>query len=192
METLRILIADDESIIRLDLKKILENMGHKVVAEAGDGKTALELARKLMPDLAILDIKMPEMDGLDVAKTITEEKICPVLLLTAFSQDELIQRAKEAGVFAYLVKPFKEADLTPAIEIAISRYREFQALEAEIGSLQEKLETRKLVERAKGILMDKRGMKEQEAFRWIQLQSMHTRKPMREIAEAIILTQDLP
>jgi response regulator NasT len=192
LETLRILIADDESIIRLDLKKILENMGHKVVAEAGDGKTALELARKLMPDLAILDIKMPEMDGLDVAKTITEEKICPVLLLTAFSQDELIQRAKEAGVFAYLVKPFKEADLTPAIEIAISRYREFQALEAEIGSLQEKLETRKLVERAKGILMDKRGMKEQEAFRWIQLQSMHTRKPMREIAEAIILTQDLP
>jgi AmiR/NasT family two-component response regulator len=189
LETLRILIADDESIIRLDLKKILENMGHKVVAEAGDGKTALELARKLMPDLAILDIKMPEMDGLDVAKTITEEKICPVLLLTAFSQDELIQRAKEAGVFAYLVKPFKEADLTPAIEIAISRYREFQA---EIGSLQEKLETRKLVERAKGILMDKRGMKEQEAFRWIQLQSMHTRKPMREIAEAIILTQDLP
>lgn len=191
MESLRILIADDESIIRLDLKKILENMGHKVVAEATDGKSAVDLARSIALDLAILDIKMPVMDGLDAAKIITDERICPVLLLTAFSQQELVQRAKEAGVFAYLVKPFKEADLMPAIEIAISRYREFEALETEVGSLQEKLETRKLVERAKGILMDKRGMKEQEAFRWIQQQSMSTRKSMREIAEAIILTQDL-
>ncbi|MGB9586852.1 MAG: ANTAR domain-containing response regulator [Armatimonadota bacterium] len=191
MESLRILIADDESIIRLDLKKILENMGHKVVAEATDGKSAVDLARSMALDLAILDIKMPVMDGLDAAKIITDERICPVLLLTAFSQQELVQRAKEAGVFAYLVKPFKEADLMPAIEIAISRYREFEALETEVGSLQEKLETRKLVERAKGILMDKRGMKEQEAFRWIQQQSMSTRKSMREIAEAIILTQDL-
>lgn len=191
MESLRILIADDESIIRLDLKKILENMGHKVVAEATDGKSAVDLARSMALDLAILDIKMPVMDGLDAAKIITDERICPVLLLTAFSQQELVQRAKEAGVFAYLVKPFKEADLMPAIEIAISRYREFEALETEVGSLQEKLETRKLVERAKGILMDRRGMKEQEAFRWIQQQSMSTRKSMREIAEAIILTQDL-
>ncbi|MCL6630920.1 MAG: response regulator [Armatimonadetes bacterium] len=191
MESLRILIADDESIIRLDLKKILENMGHKVVAEATDGKSAVDLARSMALDLAILDIKMPVMDGLDAAKIITDERICPVLLLTAFSQQELVQRAKEAGVFAYLVKPFKEADLMPAIEIAISRYREFEALETEVGSLQEKLETRKLVERAKGILMDKRGMKEQDAFRWIQQQSMSTRKSMREIAEAIILTQDL-
>ncbi|MHB1190942.1 MAG: ANTAR domain-containing response regulator, partial [Armatimonadota bacterium] len=150
MEALRILIADDESIIRLDLKNILENMGHKVVAEAGDGKTAVELAKRSEIDLAILDIKMPEMDGLDAAKAITDEKLCPVLLLTAYSQQDLIQRAREAGVFGYLVKPFKETDLLPAIEIAISRYREMQALEKEVGNLQEKIEVRKIVDRAKG------------------------------------------
>ena len=191
MDPLRILIADDESIIRLDLKKILESMGHKVVAEASDGKAAVEHAHKGELDLAILDIKMPEMDGLDAAKILTQEKICPVLLLTAYSQQDLIDRAKEAGVFGYLVKPFKEADLLPAIEIAISRYKEMMALEKELGSVQDALETRKLVDRAKGILMDKRGMKETEAFRWIQLQSMNTRKSMREIAEAVILTQDV-
>lgn len=191
MESLRILIADDESIIRLDLKKILEGMGHRIVAEATDGKTAVELAQKNGLDLAILDIKMPEMDGLDAAKLITEGKICPVLLLTAYSQQDLIDRAKEAGVFGYLIKPFKEADLLPAIEIAISRYKELEALEKEIGSLQDTLETRKLVDRAKGILMDKRSMKESDAFRWIQTQSMNNRKSMREIAEAIILTQDV-
>ena len=191
MESLRILVADDESIIRLDLKNILENLGHKVVSEAADGKMAVELARKNELDLAILDIKMPEMDGLDAAKIITDEKICPVLLLTAYSQQDLIDRAKESGVFGYLVKPFKEADLVPAIEIAISRYKEMQALEKEIGSLQDKLETRKLVDRAKGILMGKRGMNEQEAFRWIQIQSMNARKSMREVAEAVILTQDV-
>lgn len=191
MDSLRILIADDESIIRLDLKKILENMGHKVVAEASDGQRAVELARENEIDLAILDIKMPGMDGLDVAKILTEEKIAPVLLLTAYSQQDLINRAKEAGVFGYLVKPFKEADLLPAIEIAISRYHEMEALEKEVGDLSDKLETRKLVDRAKGMLMDKRGMKEHEAFRWIQLQSMNTRKSMREIAEAVILTQDV-
>lgn len=191
MDSLRILIADDESIIRLDLKNVLEGMGHTVVAEASDGKTAVDLARKSEVDLAILDIKMPEMDGLDAAKIITEEKICPVLLLTAYSQQDLIQRAKEAGVFGYLVKPFKEADLLPAIEIAISRYREMEALETEIGTLQEKMEARKLIDRAKGILMDKRGMTEQDAFRWIQTQSMNARKSMRELAEAVILTQDI-
>ncbi|HET6454627.1 MAG TPA: response regulator [Armatimonadota bacterium] len=191
MDPLRILIADDESIIRLDLKKILESMGHKVVAEASDGKAAVEQAHKGELDLAILDIKMPEMDGLDAAKILTQEKICPVLLLTAYSQQDLIDRAKEAGVFGYLVKPFKEADLLPAIEIAISRYKEMTALEQELGSVQDALETRKLVDRAKGILMDKRGMRETEAFRWIQLQSMNTRKSMREIAEAVILTQDV-
>ena len=191
MYPLRILIADDESIIRLDLKKILESMGHKVVAEASDGKSAVEQARRGELDLAILDIKMPEMDGLDAAKILTQEKICPVLLLTAYSQQDLIDRAKEAGVFGYLVKPFKEADLLPAIEIAISRYKEMMALEQELGSVQEALESRKLVDRAKGILMDKRGMRETEAFRWIQLQSMNTRKSMREIAEAVILTQDV-
>ena len=191
MESLRILIADDESIIRLDLKKTLENMGHRVVAEAGDGKTAVELARKDVLDLAILDIKMPEMDGLDAAKILTDEKVCPVLLLTAYSQQDLIDRAKEAGVFGYLVKPFKESDLLPAIEIAISSYKEMHALEQEVGDLQDKLETRKLVDRAKGILMTNRGMSEQDAFRWIQQQSMNARKSMREIAEAVILTQDI-
>ena len=191
MDPLRNLIADDESIIRLDLKKILESMGHKVVAEASDGKAAVEQAHKNELDLAILDIKMPEMDGLDAANILTQEKICPVLLLTAYSQQDLIDRAKEAGVFGYLVKPFKEADLLPAIEIAISRYKEMTALEKELGSVQDALETRKLVDRAKGILMDKRGMRETEAFRWIQLQSMNTRKSMREIAEAVILTQDV-
>lgn len=191
MESLRILIADDESIIRLDLRKILEGMGHQVVAEASDGQAAVDLARENELDLAILDIKMPETDGLDAAKTIAEEKICPVLLLTAYSQQDLIDRAKEAGVFGYLVKPFKEADLLPAIEIAISRYKEMEALEREVGSLKDAIETRKLVDRAKGVLMDKRGMKEAEAFRWIQTQSMNNRKSMREIAEAVILTQDV-
>jgi len=191
MDSLRMLIADDESIIRLDLKNVLTGMGHQVVAEAADGKTAVELARTNKVDLAILDIKMPEMDGLDAAKIITQEKICPVLLLTAYSQQDLIERAKEAGVFGYLVKPFKEADLLPAIEIAISRYREMEALEAEIGSLQDKIETRKIVDRAKGILMDKKGLREQDAFRWIQSQSMNARKSMREVAEAVILTQDI-
>ncbi len=191
MDSLRILIADDESIIRLDLKKILESMGHKVVAEASDGQKAVELAHANEIDLAILDIKMPEIDGLDVAKILTEEKIAPVLLLTAYSQQDLVDRAKDAGVFAYLVKPFKEADLLPAIEIALSRYREMEALEKEVGDLSDKLETRKLVDRAKGILMDKRGLKEHEAFRWIQSQSMNTRKSMREIAEAVILTQEV-
>lgn len=191
MDSLRILIADDESIIRLDLKKTLESMGHKVVAEASDGQRAIELARNTEIDLAILDIKMPEVDGLDVAKVLTDEKIAPVLLLTAYSQRDLIDRAKEAGVFGYLVKPFKEPDLVPAIEIAISRYREMLALEKELDDVTDKLETRKIVDQAKGILMDKRGMKEQEAFRWIQVQSMNTRKTMREIAEAVILTQDV-
>lgn len=191
MESLRILIADDESIIRLDLQKILENMGHRVVAEASNGKIAVELAQSTPIDLAILDIKMPEMDGLDAAKIITNENICPVLLLTAYSQQDLIDRAKDAGVFGYLVKPFKQTDLLPAIEIAISRYKEMNELSKEVSTLQEKLETRKLVDRAKGILMDKRGLKEQEAFRWIQLQSMNARKSMKEIAEAVILTQDV-
>lgn len=191
MKSLRILIADDESIIRLDLKKILENMGHNVVAEVNNGKKAFELAKTIPIDLAILDIKMPEMDGLDAAKLIMNESICPVLLLTAYSQQDLIDRAKDAGVFAYLIKPFKSADLLPAIEIAISRYKEINALSREISNLQDKLEVRKIVDKAKGILMDKRGMKEEEAFRWIQQQSMNSRKSMKEIAEAVILTQDI-
>jgi len=191
METLRIVIADDEPIIRLDLRKTLENMGHQVVGEAGDGAKAVEIAREMKPDIVILDIKMPELDGIDGAKIITTEGIAPVLLLTAYSQKDLVDRAKDAGVFAYLVKPFKEADLLPAMEIAISRYEEFVELENEVTDLENKLDTRKAVDRAKGILMDQYGLKEQEAFRRIQIQSMNTRKSMREIAEAIIIAHNV-
>ncbi len=191
MESLRIVIADDEPIIRLDLRKTLENMGHQVVGEAGDGAKAVEAARELKPDILILDIKMPEMDGIEAAKIITTEGVAPVLLLTAYSQKDLVDRAKDAGVFAYLVKPFKEADLLPAMEIAISRYEEFVELENEVTDLENKLDTRKAVDRAKGILMDLYGLKEQEAFRRIQVQSMNTRKSMREIAEAIIIAHNV-
>ena len=191
MESLRIMIADDEPIIRLDLRKTLENMGHQVVGEAGDGAKAIEAARELKPDIIIMDIKMPEMDGIDAAKIITTEGIAPVLLLTAYSQKDLVDRAKDAGVFAYLVKPFKEADLLPAMEVAISRYEEFVELENEVSDLENKLDTRKSVDRAKGILMDQYGLKEQEAFRRIQVQSMNTRKSMREIAEAIIIAHNV-
>ena len=191
MESLRIIIADDEPIIRLDLRKTLENMGHQVVAETGDGAKAVDAARELKPDIIILDIKMPELDGIDAAKVITTEGIAPVLLLTAYSQKDLVDRAKDAGVFAYLVKPFKEADLLPAMEIAISRYEEFVELENEVTDLENKLDTRKAVDRAKGILMDQYGLKEQEAFRRIQVQSMNTRKSMREIADAIIIAHSV-
>ncbi len=191
MESLRIVIADDEPIIRLDLRKTLENMGHQVVGEAGDGAKAIEISRELKPDIIILDIKMPEMDGIEAAKVITTEGVAPVLLLTAYSQKDLVDRAKDAGVFAYLVKPFKEADLLPAMEIAISRYEEFVELENEVTDLENKLDTRKAVDRAKGILMDQYGLKEQEAFRRIQVQSMNTRKSMREIAEAIIIAHNV-
>ena len=191
MESLRIVIADDEPIIRLDLRKTLENMGHQVVGEAGDGAKAVDVARELKPDIVILDIKMPELDGIDGAKIITTEGIAPVLLLTAYSQKDLVDRAKDAGVFAYLVKPFKEADLLPAMEIAISRYEEFVELENEVTDLENKLDTRKAVDRAKGILMDQYGLKEQEAFRRIQVQSMNTRKSMREIADAIIIAHSV-
>jgi AmiR/NasT family two-component response regulator len=188
---LRILIADDEPLIRLDLKNMLESLGYEVIAEAGDGVSAVEAARTLKPDVTILDIKMPGMDGIDAANILNSEKIAPVVLLTAYSDMDLINRAKEAGVFAYLVKPFRESDLRPAIEVAISRYKEFLALEEEVSELEDKLETRKLIERAKGILMDQYGLKEQEAFRRIQVQSMNTRKSMKEIAEAIIIAHSV-
>lgn len=191
MEPLKIVIADDESIIRLDLKKMLEGMGHQVIGEAADGQKALEMVRTARPDVAILDIKMPVMDGLDAAKIISEEKIAPVVLLTAYSQDDLIARAKEAGVFAYLVKPFREESLMPAIEMAISRYLELQDLESQVSDLAEKLDTRKVVDRAKGILMDKYGLKEVDAFRRIQQQSMNTRRSMKEIAEAIVIAHEV-
>lgn len=191
MEKLRIVIADDESIIRLDLKETLQRMGHQVVAEAGDGRVAVELVREHRPDLVILDVKMPEMDGVDAAKEISRDKLAPVLLLTAYSQQDLVERAMEAGVFAYVVKPFTETDLLPAMSVAIARFREFSAISQEAQSLAQALETRKIVDRAKGILMDKHGLREQEAFRRIQQQSMNTRKTMREIAEAIIIASEV-
>jgi len=183
----RIIIADDESIIRMDLKEMLTSLGYLVVGEVGDGQSAVNLARELKPDLVIMDIKMPGMDGITAAKILTEERIAPVLFLTAFSQKDLVEGAKEAGVVAYLVKPFRESELIPAIEIALARFQEFRALEKQVGDLAEALETRKLVDRAKGILMDTQGLTEAEAFRRIQKMSMNTRKPMKEIAQAIIL-----
>lgn len=188
MSKTRVIIADDESIIRMDLKEMLTTLGYLVIGEAGDGTSAVNLARDLKPDLVIMDIKMPGLDGIGAAKMLTEEKIAPVLFLTAFSQKELVEGAKEAGVVAYLVKPFREAELVPAIEIALSRFKEFKALEQQVGDLNEALETRKLVDRAKGLLMDTQGLAEADAFRKIQKMSMNTRKSMKEIAEAILLT----
>lgn len=187
MERKRILIADDESIIRLDLREMLTSLGYLVVGEAGDGESAINMARQLMPDLVIMDIRMPNVDGIEAAKILTEEKIAPVVLLTAYSQQELVERAKEAGVVGYLVKPFKETDLSPAIEVAMARFNEFKTLHTEVEDLQNALETRKLVDRAKGILMDTKGISEGEAFRTIQTMSMNNRRPMKEVAEALIL-----
>lgn len=187
----RVVIADDESIIRMDLKEMLTNLGYLVVGEAGDGMSAVHMARELRPDLVVMDIKMPGLDGLSAAKILTEEELSPVLLLTAYSQRELIEAAREAGVVAYLVKPFREAELVPAIEIALARFREFQQLHKEVQDLKDALETRKLVERAKGLLMQTQGLREDEAFRKIQQISMNTRKPMREVASAILLAHEV-
>jgi len=186
----RIIIADDEPIIRMDLKEMLTNLGYLVVGEAGDGRSVVNMARELRPDLVIMDIKMPDMDGIEAARILTQEEIAPVIFLTAYSQKELVDQAKEAGVVAYLVKPFRESDLAPAIEIALARFEQFKALKKEVADLKEALETRKLVERAKGILMDTQGLSEAEAFRRIQKLSMDTRKPMKEVAEAIILAYE--
>jgi two-component system, response regulator PdtaR len=183
-----VIIADDESLIRMDLKEMLTSQGYKVIGEVSNGLAAVNLARELKPDLVVMDIKMPELDGIQAAKILTEERVAPVLLLTAYSQPELVEGAREAGVIGYLVKPFREADLSPAIEIALSRFEEMRAIEAQVSDLTEVLETRKVVERAKGLLMDTQGLKEAEAFRRIQKLSMNTRKPMREIAEAILLS----
>jgi AmiR/NasT family two-component response regulator len=188
---LRIVIADDESIIRIDLREMLTGLGYLVVGEAGDGQTAINVAREVRPDLVIMDIKMPELDGIEAAAVLTEERIAPCLLLSAFSQQELIQRATQAGVVGYLVKPFRENELAPAIEVAMARFAEFRQLEKEADSLRDTLETRKLVERAKGVLMKQSGLAEAEAFRKIQQLSMNTRKSMREIAEAILLANQI-
>jgi response regulator NasT len=190
-QQLRLVIADDESIIRMNLRETLVGLGYLVVGEAGDGVSVINLARELRPDLVVMDIKMPKLDGIQAAQVLTEEKIAPVLLLTAYSDRELVDRAKEAGVVNYIVKPFREGELLPAIEIALGRFAEFREIEREINDLKDTLETRKLVERAKGVLMDTQGLKEQEAFRKIQQLSMNTRKSMREIAQAILLTAQI-
>jgi response regulator NasT len=191
MQPLRVVVADDESIIRLDLKETLRKMGHDVVGEAGDGRSAVDLARKLKPDVVVMDIKMPEMDGIDAAKLISQEKVAPVVLVTAYSQLDLVERAKDAGVFAYVVKPFTESTLLPNINIAIARYREFLDISQQAATLQDALEARKLIERAKGVLMEKQGLSEQEAYRRIQQQSMNLRRTMREIAEAILIAEEV-
>jgi response regulator NasT len=190
MERTRIVIADDESIIRTDLKEMLTNLGYLVVGDVADGQSAVNLARELRPDVVLMDIKMPSMDGIEAAQILTEEQIAPVVLLTAYGQKDLVDKAKEAGVVGYLVKPFRENDLLPAIEVALARFAEFKAVRQEVEDLKNALETRKLVERAKGILMDTQGMDENEAFRKIQKMSMNTRKPMKEVAEAIILAHE--
>lgn len=186
-ERTRLIIADDESLVRTDLREALTELGYLVVGEVGDGQSAVNMARELEPDVVVMDIKMPGLDGIDAARILTQEKIAPVVLLTAYSQSDLIERATEAGVVGYLVKPFRETDLPPAIELAKARFGEFRALEQEVDNLAEALETRKKVERAKGILMDKQNLSESEAFRRIQKMSMNTRRPMKEVAEAIIL-----
>jgi two-component system, response regulator PdtaR len=191
MPKLRVLIADDDPIIRLDLKQMLENLDYEVVAEAGDGRQAVELARETTPDICILDVKMPEMDGIEAVTILTEENLGPAILLTAYSDRELVDRARDAGVFAYLVKPFKPSDLPPAIEIARSRYEQNQQLNKEVATLTERLESRKAVDRAKGILMEEHKISEAEAYRRIQLQSMNLRKTMREVADAIILAKSI-
>ncbi len=191
MERTRVIIADDESLIRMDLREMLTNLGYLVVGEAGDGRSTVHLARELRPDIVIMDIKMPDMDGIEAAQILTSERIAPILLLSAYSQQELVQRARQAGVAGYMVKPFRESDLTPAIEVALARFSEFRAMEREVDNLQEALETRKLVERAKGILMDTQGLSETEAFRKIQKMSMNNRKSMRAVADAIILAHQV-
>ena len=186
MDKLKILIADDESIIRMDLKEMLEDAGHIIVAEASDGAQAVELSKKLHPDLVIMDIKMPILDGIAASKVLTTEKIAPVLLLTAYSQKEIVESAKNSGVLAYLVKPLKEEQLFPAIEIAISRFREIKNLEDEIDKLKDTIEVRKIVEKAKGILMQVHNLTEDVAYKKLQQYCMVKRKTLKEVSLAII------
>jgi two-component system, response regulator PdtaR len=188
---LRVVIAEDEALIRLDLKEMLEEEGYEVAGEAADGEKAVELASALKPDLVILDVKMPVLDGISAAERIAAQQIAPVVILTAFSQRELVERARDAGAMAYLVKPFTKADLVPAIEIAASRFQEMSALGTEVGTLRERLEVRKVLDRAKGRLQSESGLSEPEAFRWIQKTSMNRRVTMRAVAEAV-LAGELP
>jgi len=188
----RVLIAEDEALIRLDLKEMLEEEGYSVVGEAGDGETAVRLTQELLPDLVILDVKMPVLDGISAAAQITGLRLAPVVMLTAFSQRDLVERAIAAGAMAYLVKPFAKADLLPAIEVAVSRYSQLTALEAEVEDLAARFEARKAVDRAKGVLQTEHGLSEPEAFRWIQKASMDRRVTMKAVAEAVISGEAAP
>ena len=188
----RVVIAEDEGLIRLDLKEMLEEEGYDVCGEAADGRTAVALATDLRPDLVILDVKMPVLDGIAAAEEIARKRIAPVVILTAFSQRDLVERAREAGAMAYLVKPFGKSDLLPAVEMAISRFSELVGLEAEVDDLQARLESRKLVERAKSRLMAEHGLAEPDAFRWIQRTSMDRRLTMRAVAELVLAGTPLP
>ena len=180
------MLAEDEALIRLDLAEMLSEEGYEVVGQAGDGERAVELVEELRPDLVVLDVKMPKVDGITAAARIAQLRVAPVVILTAFSQRELVERAKEAGAMAYVVKPFGKADLVPAIEMARSRFAEVQQLEAEVADLTDRLETRKLVDRAKGVLQRRLGISEPDAFRWIQKTAMDLRRPMREVAEGVV------
>ena len=182
----RVVVAEDESLIRIDIVEILEDHGFEVVGEAGDGEKAVALVEELKPDLVVMDVKMPLLDGISAAEIIGKKNLAPVVLLTAFSQRELVERAAEAGALAYVVKPFTPNDLIPAIDIALSRFQQIAALEDEISDLAERLETRKILDRAKGILNNTMGLTEPEAFRWIQKASMDRRLSMREVAETVI------
>jgi AmiR/NasT family two-component response regulator len=182
----RVLVAEDEALIRLDLAEMLAEEGYEVVGEAADGATAVRLAEELRPDLVVLDVKMPVLDGISAAERIVAQRIAPVLILTAFSQRELVERARAAGAMAYLVKPFVKADLMPAIEMALSRHEEITQLEQEVADLTDRLETRKLVDRAKGLLQTRFGLTEPDAFRWIQKAAMDKRTSMREVAQVVI------
>ncbi|WP_124394338.1 ANTAR domain-containing response regulator [Rhodococcus wratislaviensis] len=184
----RVVVAEDEALIRLDLVEMLREEGYDVVGEAGDGQAAVDLAVELKPDLVIMDVKMPRRDGIDAASEIAAKRIAPVVILTAFSQRELVDRARDAGAMAYLVKPFSSADLVPAVELAASRFKEVTALEREISDLSERLETRKIVERAKGVLMDKQSLTEPEAFKWIQRAAMDRRSTMKAVAQVVLET----
>ncbi|MPZ00716.1 MAG: response regulator [Actinophytocola sp.] len=182
----RVLVAEDEALIRLDLVEMLREEGYAVVGEAADGEQAVSMAEELRPDLVILDVKMPKMDGIDAAAKITGDRIAPVVILTAFSQRDLVVRARDAGTMAYLVKPFAKRDLVPAIELAVSRFSELQALEAEVAGLTDRLATRKVIDRAKGLLMTSQGLTEPDAFRWIQRTAMDRRTTMKAVAEAVV------
>jgi len=184
--SIRVVIAEDEAIIRLDLKETLEEEGYEVVGETGRGDKAVDLVRELRPDLAILDIKMPGMDGIEAARLITKDRVCGVLVLTAFSQREVIEQARDAGALAYLVKPFQKTDLVPAIEVAIARFKEMQALNGEVDALEEQLEARKTIDRAKGILIDQCSLSEDDAYGFIQRGAMNHRSTMKAVADMVI------